>query len=229
MKYIILRMMIIFLNFIYFFIKLLPQQNKVVFMSRQSNNISVDFYLLGNELKKRHKVIYLCKTLDKDLKSKISYGMNIFKQMYHLSTARVCVLASYIPTVSILHHKNNLKIIQIWHAMGVMKEFGCAILDKEEGSNAKISKLMKQHKNYDIIYCSSDECKEILARGFGCNKGKLKVMTLPRVDLLMDNEYKENKKREILKQYPQLHEKINIVYCPTFRANEKELEIHINN
>ena len=48
----ILKLMIFLLNIIYFIFKLLPTQNKVLFMSRQSNNKSVDMRLLRYELKK---------------------------------------------------------------------------------------------------------------------------------------------------------------------------------
>lgn len=228
MKSLILHIMIFFTNFIYAFMKLLPQQNKVVFMSRQSDNINMDFGLLGKELEKRHKVVYLCKTLNKNTKSILSYGIHMFRQMYHLSTSKVCILDTYMPTVSILHHKKNLTIIQIWHSIGTMKKFGLGILDKKEGSNKQIANIMKQHKNYDIIFASSDAYKHYLAEGFGCSTEKILTYTLPRIDMLFDKEYQENIRNKILDYYPNLKQKQNIVYCPTFRKDEKGVEKAIN-
>lgn len=229
MKSVILYIMIFFLNFIYTFLKLLPQQNKIVFISRQSNNVNLDFQLLGNELKKNHKVVYLCKMLNNNVMSILSYGLHMIKQMYHLATSKVCILDTYCPTVSILHHKKNLTIIQIWHSIGTMKKFGCAILDKKEGSNKKIANIMKQHKNYNIIFASSDAYKDHLATGFGCSTEKIITMTLPRIDLLLDTTYQTNKKKEIMNEYPILDSnKQNIVYCPTFRKDEQFLENAIN-
>ena len=229
MKSCVLHIMIFFLNIIYTFLKLLPTQDKVVFMSRQSDNINMDFSLLGNKLEKNHKVIYLCKKLNKNIKSILSYGIHMFKQMYHLATSKVCILDSYMPTVSILHHKRTLTIVQIWHSIGTMKKFGLGIVDKKEGSNKQIANIMKQHKNYDIIFASSDAYKNYLAEGFGCSTEKILTYTLPRIDMLFDKEYQENIKNKILNEYPILKEKQNIVYCPTFRKEEnKEVEKAIN-
>ena len=52
--------------------KLFPCTNKIVMISRQSNNVTLDFELLGNMLSKKYKIIYLCKTLDGGIRSKIS-------------------------------------------------------------------------------------------------------------------------------------------------------------
>ena len=61
----ILNIFIFFLNFIYVFYKIfLPTQNKIVMISRQSNDINDDFKLLGKKLKRKYKVVYLCRTLE---------------------------------------------------------------------------------------------------------------------------------------------------------------------
>ena len=70
-KVLILKKIIIvlgkaFLNFIYFFIKLFPTKNQIVYTSMQSNNISLDFEMLKNEITKQDgsiKQIFLCKKM----------------------------------------------------------------------------------------------------------------------------------------------------------------------
>lgn len=228
MKVLILKIAIFFLNLIYNLLKLLPQQNKIVFMSRQSDKINMDFELLGKELEKKYKVVYLCKMLKKDIKSVILYGIHMFKQMYYLATSKVCILDTYMPTVSILKHKKTLTVVQIWHSIGTMKKFGLGITDKKEGSNKQTAEVMKQHKNYDVIFASSDAYKHYLAEGFGCSTEKILTYTLPRIDNLFDKQYQENIKNRILKEYPVLEQKINIVYCPTFRKEENGVEKAIN-
>ena len=59
----------------------------------------------------------------------------------------------------------------------------------------------------------------------------MRVMPLPRLDLLRNPEHTEAVEKEILRQYPQLSDKRKkiIVYAPTFRKEggsfeEKELE-----
>ena len=67
MKYFIIRCGIAFLNIIYFSIKLFPiQKNKITFMSRQADNIPLDFKMILEELKSENKnlnTVVLCKEL----------------------------------------------------------------------------------------------------------------------------------------------------------------------
>lgn len=219
------------LNLIYFFIKLLPTQNKVVFISRQSNEPSIDFVLLEKALKKQDSSIQvkvLCHTLDGGLNSsllnKIKYIFHMFVQMKEIATSKVVVLDSYCIVISLLRHKKDLKVIQIWHSMGTMKKFGYSALNTIEGSKEKVAKLMKMHEQYSYVFSSSTAYKEHLAKGFNCSEDIIKTFPLPRVDLLRDSEYKTKKCNEIYEIYPDLKEKQIILYCPTFRKNEEEMQ-----
>lgn len=227
MKTLLIKVYIYGARVIYFFLKLLPTQKKVVMISRQANEINLDFKLLGNELEKKYKVVYLCKALESGINArwleKIKYGLHTLKQMFHLSTSQVCILDSYSPTVSILRHKKNLTVMQIWHSIGTMKKFGYEILDMQEGSKEKTAKLMHMHENYDIIIAASAAYKEHLAKGFNYPVEKVIIKTLPRVDMLLSDKYAKEKRKLILNKYPNLKEKKTILYCPTFRKDEEKL------
>ena len=232
MKKVILKILIVIMNIIYSIMKILPVQNKIVMISRQSNNINLDFKLLGKELERKYKVVYLCKTLDGGVNSKfldkIKYGFHIFIQMYHLSTSKVCVLDSYCIAVSVLKHKKKLTVIQMWHSIGTLKRFGYTALNKYEGRSSDIANIMKMHRGYDIVFASSKEYKQHLSDGFNAPIDKIKTFTLPRVDLLSDKKYAKEVQNKILKKYPQLLKKKNIVYAPTFRTDESNFNKKLN-
>lgn len=233
MKVLILKLFIFALNVAYLPFKLLKNSKKVVMISRQSNEVNDDFRLLGDELiKKGYEVKYLCRTLDGGVNSslftKICYGFHMFTQMYHLATSEICVLDTYCLVVSILKHKKNLKIVQIWHSIGTLKQFGWQILHRKEGSNPVIAKTLKMHQNYDVVYCAGEAYKEILAEGFNMPPEKFHICTLPRIDLLFNEEYQLNIKNEIYKKYPLLKEKPCVVYAPTFRKDESDFEKYFN-
>lgn len=233
MKFLIIKVLIFCLNIIYLFFKPLKVKNKAVMISRQSNNVNDDFRLLGGALRKRgFEVVYLCKTLDGGVDSsfaaKISYGFHMFTQMYHLATSKVCILDSYCPVVSILKHKKSLKIVQIWHSIGKLKKFGKQILDMEEGSSSAIADVMRMHKNYDAFYCAGKAYADVLSEGFGVGTEKCRIFTLPRIDLLKDKHYINSTKQKIYQKYPQLKEKENIVYAPTFRRDESRFNDYLN-
>lgn len=232
---IIIKVGTFFLNFIYALIKLMPTQRKVVLLSRQSNVPSVEFQMIQREIQQKDpsvKIVILCKTLDggvdSSLLNKLKYFLHIFQQMYHLATAQAAVLDSYCIAVSILKHKKKLTIIQMWHSMGTMKKFGYTALDKAEGNSHEIAYAMRMHQNYDYVFASSEAYKDHLAGGFQCDIHKIVTMPLPRLDLLQSTEYREKIRERIFRAYPALREKPVVLYCPTFRKEEKEFQKALN-
>lgn len=228
---VIIKIGTIFLNIIYFFLKLCPTQNKITMISRQSDKETMDFKLLRKEITKRDnklKVVILCHKLDGGINStiitRLKYIFHMFKQMYHIATSRVVILDSYCIVVSILKHKKRLRVIQIWHSMGTMKKFGYAVLGLEEGSNERVAKAMKMHRNYDYIFASSEAYKSHLASGFNYTTKNILTYPLPRYDLLKDSEFQQKCKNKIENTYPNLKKNKNIIYCPTFRKDESELD-----
>lgn len=218
------------LNLIYYFLKLLPSKKKITFISRQSNEPTMEFQMIKEEIKSRKdgtEVVMLCKTLDggvnSSLRNKLFYGLHMFVQMYHIATSKVVILDSYCIVASLLKHKKELKIVQMWHSIGSMKLFGYTALGKAEGSSYKLAHAMKMHANYDYVFAAGEAYKEHLANGFNCDIEKVIVMPLPRVDVLKSKVYELTVKNKIYDMHPELNDgKEIIVYCPTFRKDEKD-------
>lgn len=212
------------LNIIYFFIKLFTRQkNKVTMLSRQSDNINLDFRLLKEEIEKNGniEIKVLCKMIPKNLWGKIKYCFYMIKCLYHIATSKVCIIDGYNIAISALKHKKNLEIIQIWHAMGAIKKFGYQVLGKEEGSNEKIAKIMKMHANYNLITCTSEETRKTYSEAFNTDINKIKVLGMPRIDYILGkNDEINDKITKLYEEYPKLKEKKNIVYVPTFRKDK---------
>lgn len=209
--------------------KMLPTKKKIVFISRQSNKMSLDFRLIIEKLFLEDpsiKTICLCKSFNMSPKGILGYGFHIFLQMYHLATSEVCVLDSYCIPVSILKHKKNLIIIQMWHAIGSMKKFGHAIINKKEGRDEKIAHALNMHKNYDFVFTSSNRYTKNLSEGFNCPPECIIPMTLPRVDLLFDENFLNQTEEKIYLAYPELEKRKTILYCPTFREEDCERKLN---
>lgn len=232
------KIAIIGAKILYSFFKIFPTKNKITMISRQSNEETLDFKLIREEIQKENvdnnekkSIVVLCHKLEGGINAKfiekIKYGIHMLSQMFHIATSKVVILDSYCILVSILKHKKSLKIIQMWHSMGTMKKFGYQILDMEEGTKKEIADLMKMHKNYDYVFASSMAYAKQLAEGFGCEIEKIRIYSLPRVDLLTNKDYKIQITNKIKKEYPEILNKKNILYCPTFRKNEEQLEKEI--
>lgn len=228
MKKIIVSFGKVFLNLIYGFLKLMPVKNQIVFISMQSDYPSLDFRLLEEVIKNKSpdtKLVFLCKKMESALKRKTDYIKYVlkmvgyvFKAMYYLATSKVCVAESYCVPVSFLKHKEELKIIQIWHASGAVKKFGYQSLNTEEGKSEDVAKLMCMHKNYDYVIAPSEITKHIFSEAFNIEKEKIIKLGLPRLEYITNKKY--DKSEEIYEKYPELKNKKIILYVPTFRKGK---------
>ncbi|MBR5315448.1 MAG: CDP-glycerol glycerophosphotransferase family protein, partial [Firmicutes bacterium] len=97
------------LGILYAILKIFPtQKHKVLFLSRQADELSLDFAMLKIELKKQDpqvKIVAICNRLDDSKNGVVGFGLDTLRSMYHLATSQVCVLDAYWPAVSILKHK----------------------------------------------------------------------------------------------------------------------------
>lgn len=213
------------LSIVYAFLKLIPTKaGKVLFLSRQNNNLSLDFRMLKDELEKQAKeqgrpleIQYICNYMVDGKSGAVKFAMDTLKSMYHLATSEVAVLDAYWPAVSMLNHKKNLTVIQMWHSIGKIKKSGYQTLDKESGRSRKTAELMEMHRKYDIIIAGGEAFNKFYCLSFDTTEDKLLNIGLPRIDHLLNTE--AEKKAAVLERYPEFAEKCVVLYAPTFRRN----------
>lgn len=216
-----IKLGIAILKLFYEMMKDLPVKNRVLIMSRQANEPTLDIRMLVGELDRRNiKSVVICKKLEPGFWGKLKYFPSLHKQMRYLATSKVVVLDSYNIPVSVLPHREETKVIQMWHALGSMKKFGKSILDMPEGSSSSIAEVMKMHEGYDYIFTSSKESRAAFAEAFGYPEDKLTVMSLPRVDAILNPNRNKEKAEMIMKRYPELTAKKTILYAPTIHQGE---------
>lgn len=205
---------------------LFPTHERIVCLSRQQNGTTQDFELLRRYFAEHHpdwEMTVLAKTLD----NPIMYLFHMIRQIAVIATSRMVVLDSYCIVVSLLGSRIKAPVLQMWHALGNMKKFGYMTLDTPEGRSSETARLLHMHEGYDSVLVSSLSFADDLAAGFNVPVSMLYEAPLPRVDLLIDPNIRQQERTRILHALPQLQNgKQNIVYCPTFRRtpapNENE-------
>lgn len=218
MKKIILNIVVIILKIIYAPIKLMKIKDKVVYISRQSNKETLDFKLIRNQMEEMYpsyENVILTKKLDSGIISKIGYVFHMVVQMYHISTSKVVILDTYCIVASVLNHKKETKIIQIWHALSAIKKFGYQSIGTEMGTDEITAKVMCMHKNYDYVLAPSEVTAKYYKEAFNVKEEQIKYLGMPRIDYILKQD--DEVKYKIYQRYPKLKEKINILYVPTFR------------
>lgn len=224
------------LKIIYVFIKLFTKQkSEVFFLSRQGDTMSLNYSMLCSCFDTEGiKYKMICKkvpsgingvfrnekaysSIFNEIGKIFGYYFNMFKQMVYIASSKVIIVDGYNITVSVLNHKKNTKVIQLWHALGAVKKFGYQCTNKEDGVNSKIASILCMHRNYDYVISASDETSKHFSKAFNVPLDKVIVIGTPTVDYLLTEDKIKNK--EIYKEYPAMKKKINILYAPTFRSD----------
>lgn len=207
------------LALIYAVMKLFPvKDNKIVFCSRQSSDVPLDFALIQKELAKRQEelcFVNICNRIGKGVGAYASFAADTLRSMKHMATARVCVLDAYWPAASMLHHKEELTIIQIWHAIGKIKKSGMITAGAKTGRDPKIAALFNMHEKNDYIIAGAKAFDQFYRDSFGDYDYTLLNYGLPRIDYLLDNEQANREK--FFSENPELAGRTILLYAPTFR------------
>lgn len=205
---------------------LLPVRHKVVFLSRQSDRPSRDFEMLVEELLRRDatlEVVVRCRQLHDSFGARLRYLFTVVGHLYHLATARVCVVDGYMIAVSMFDHRPSLTVIQMWHALGAIKRFGLQSAGKPGGRPAHLARIMRMHRNYDIVLCGGEASVDAFAEAFGVPPERVRCMGLPRVDVLESlaapGASLPKRAAELVERHPLLAEagRTRVLYAPTFR------------
>ncbi len=220
MKIILFSILKFGLAVLYAPLKLLKTKNRVVYLSRQSNDKSIDMLLLEKALEQISpdtQQVFRLRMIPDGIGDKIKYCIGVIGDMYYLATSRVAILDTYSITVSCLKHKKELKVIQMWHALGAIKKFGLQSVGTKEGRDEKISNAMCMHKNYDYVLAPSRATAVFYAQAFGCDNSKIKICSLPRVDEILSTD---GVAIRFFRENPGLSDKKIVLYLPTFRDRE---------
>ncbi len=222
MKLLVIKLFVFFIRVLYSFMKLRKTENKIVWLSRQSNEKSEDMRMLSEEISKlspdTKQVFRLCRLKDESGLS-VSYIFFILRDMWEIASAEIAVTDTYSIPVSCLKHKECLTVFQIWHALGAVKKFSLQATGKAQGRDLGVAKAMCMHKNYDFVIAPSKRTAEFYCEAFGCTNDKIKIASLPRVDVILNGE---TRYEEFVKLNPQYNNKKIIVYLPTFRKGDSE-------
>lgn len=222
MHSIIITIIKLMLRILYFPMKkCIKVEKKIVYLSRQSNEKSLDMELLSKEIHRRYpdyKQVFRLKMIDPGLKSGISYGLWLLGDMIQIAGASIVICDTYSIPVSCLHHRESLKIIQIWHAMGAIKQFGWQSVGKAEGRSRQTSRVLNMHANYDYVTAPSKATARFYSKAFHTPMKKMRILTLPHIDKIVDNK---TRKEEFYRENPKLKEKEIVLYLPTFRDDEQ--------
>ena len=228
LKELAIKCVISVLDIVYSCFKRAAVRNRIVFISRESDEKTIDFRVLEKEFREylpETELVFLCKKVPDSITGRIGYAFHILKQMRVIAVSRAVILDTYCVGVCALHQRADLVVIQIWHAMGVLKKFGWSIAGQKEGRDPRIAELLGMHRNYTYYTVSSAACIPAMNDAFGYRKdgpnddsrNHAIIAPLPRMKLYCDADYISDARRRVYERYPEWRNDKIVLYAPTFR------------
>ncbi|MBR5258895.1 MAG: CDP-glycerol glycerophosphotransferase family protein [Eggerthellaceae bacterium] len=201
---------------------LFPVRNRVVFLSRQSSTLSLDYRMLRDELASRLPQESVCVCLAApETQGKLRFALNMLAQLWYARTSKVCIVDGYSPVISIPAKRKGCTVIQLWHALGAVKKFGFQSLDTPSGRSSHEARVACMHEGYDAIVAAGPGAVPAYAEAFGYDQDVVAVTGLPRMDYLLDPRPEADRKAtadRLVSEHPFLGEEAPVVlYAPTFR------------
>lgn len=203
---------------------------KISIISRESDEKSSDIAMLEKALRDRGaEVKCLCRLLRKERSVRsLSYAGEILRQIKAMYSSDAVILDTYCIPVSMLPHTGKTRVVQIWHALSAVKQFGWQTVGKDGGSSERTARIMRMHRGYDRVVSCSDITAAHFCEAFRVSRDRIMKAGLPRIDLIRNivSSGREETAEKIYRQYPQLdperqaesgNRKKLVLYAPTFR------------
>lgn len=185
-------------------------KKKIVFISYFETHLTGNFKQISDELEKRnkdYKIVHLIRKFDSSLFGKFIYLLSFIPQTYHINTSSVVLLDGNNFPVCNIKKKEETTIIQIWHACGAIKKFGCDISRRFA------------IKNYDYVYVAGEEFQKTFSTAFNMDKDKILKVGIAKTDILYNKDIMEEYRQRMYERYPQIKGKKVLLYAPTFRGD----------
>lgn len=153
---------------------------------------------------------------------KFSKFIKIFiKLPYYIATSYTIFMDNVFLPFSMIKPKSDTRIVQLWHGTGTIKKFG---LDTEEGWIKEAAvKVNNRTTHYTV---SSTWMREIYKTAFTKDVSKIYVTGSPRTDIFFQKDMM-GKKQEFYELYPELKDKQLLLYAPTLRDNDNNVQLNI--
>ncbi|CAD2078584.1 CDP-glycerol glycerophosphotransferase family protein [Jeotgalicoccus coquinae] len=217
--------------------RLMPLQEKTVMLASFGDNIEY----VAAEVKKQtsSKIIILkepgCrKTFESTVPDRIleftpRNAVSFLKGLYHLATAKYLFVDNYHVVLAACNFRTPVKCIQLWHANGAVKYFGCRDKTIKNRPASAHRRFKKVYSRFHYIAVSSDEMAYIFKEAFGAGPERIIKSGVPRTDFFYHPDAVDTAAAEIHAALPELESKKILLYAPTFRDDEYDVtKIHLD-
>ncbi len=181
--------------------------NKITFVSLESTVLTEGFELISEQLEKKenYQIRYILIKFEKNLKGYFLYFFSCIRQFFAINTSKV-VLLDYNNFVANGYVRDEVTVLQLWHATGAVKKFG--------------NDTMRDYplNGYDALIVNSEAFIPSFGSAFCMEQDKIYVTGIPQTDELFDQQKMLDYRNNLMAKFPQIAGKKVVLYAPTFRG-----------
>ncbi len=134
-----------------------------------------------------------------------------------LASADIIFLDDYHPFVYFVDFPADVKVVQLWHAIGSFKTIG---FSRKRANQEEHRRTSRAHRGYTHVIVSADVDKPHYADAFNMPEERIFATGIPRVDGFLNEESLLKARRAFFERFPQAQGKRVIVFAPTFREDD---------
>ncbi len=208
------------LQLAYSVFRLIPRNDRIVFLSRQSAKPTSDILALQNELAGTlpgTRTVVLARKMQSDFD--LGYAAHLIRQAWHLAHSTRIVIDSYSFLTSNLRLASGTRVTQMWHAIGSFKRFGWDATTEANPRRRQLAKALKMHAGNTTVVTSSRASVPHFASAFGVEVESVAVCPLPRVDSLRDKPRRSATRDRILTTHTEWRNRKIVLFAPTLNSS----------
>lgn len=199
-------------------------KRKVVFLEMRMMELTDNFRLLYDELKKRGEYELAVCSIGAGLAKRQEQYQNSKAALREMATAKYVFINDSSALLSCISLRPETKVIQTWHACGAFKKFGYSTVRKKFGGDDKELRRFPLHKNFSVVTVSSPEVVWAYAEAFHMEDrlDAFAATGISRTDVFYDKQAIAAAREKLLKRIPAADGKKVILYAPTYRGRVAE-------
>ena len=185
----------------------------VLFADAHSDGLPDSMQLMRDEvLRAGYRVEEHC--LDFGKATLVQTAKAIIRFLKSYAGAGTVFLCSYYLPASSVEKRGETRLIQLWHAAGVLKKFG---FDAEEDIPADFEG--NPTAGYDLVTVSSPVCVPFYEQALRLGEGVCQALGVSRTDRWYEPGFLPQCREKLLETHPGVEGKRLALWAPTFRGN----------
>lgn len=192
------------------------QKGKIIFVDGHCDSVNQSMKDLYNRLKSMgYNPMDFCANYNKMGTAQTS--LHLIRFMCEYATAEYVFISDYYLPIASCNKRKETKVIQLWHAGGMLKKMGYDAADDLKGETR-----IKPTKNYDLVTTSASACEKVWANAWKIPNTTVKALGIARTDKYYSDKWNSKNLHKFQKEFPDAVGKKVCIYAPSFEGRASE-------